>query len=226
MKWLLELCPIVGAIGGMLVGGFIASNTDSSFWAILSVLVCTILGLWGGFNLRISFDDENDNSSKKNKPIQPTFTRNTTSTTYKENGNIKTINPNESILGNLTDKQRMSFTNLLCLIARIDGSFNAKEANYLSSCHLGFSLEQCISYLDITGMEQIFEDLRQLTSSQQEYLLFSALELIYCDGKANRMEMESLALAFEKLGYSEDDILEISHKNVMLMKKLKSIHNS
>ena len=131
----------------------------------------------------------------------------------------KKSNPNETVLGNLTVNQKMSVTNLLYLIARSDGGFNKKELAYLNTCYLGCSLEKCASYLNSNGHSEMFCDLNQLTSSQKDYILITAFELIYCDGKANETELNSLIGAFEKLGYTEDSIADVMEKSILLRKK-------
>jgi len=135
--------------------------------------------------------------------------------------NKKNYNPNEEVLGNLTPNQKKSVTNLLFLIARSDGEFNKKELDYLNTCFLGYSTIECTAYLDLGGHNQMFKDIMQLSSSQKDYVLFTAFELMNCDAKINEIEMNIFVGAFEKIGYTEDDIVNVINKTILLINKFK-----
>ena len=189
-------------------------NRSGFGWAIFGFLM-PILAMIIVNCLKPKIDWHEDNTDNKNLTDRDNSEKK--NTTDNSPYSHKIFDPNEEMLGDLTKWQKMSFTNLLCLIARSDGDFNIKEMEYLNTCYLGFSYEQCASYLDAWGKGRLFEDLKKLTSSQKNYLLMSALELINCDGRANETEMNALMLAFEELGYTEDQLLEDVQKNLLLM---------
>jgi hypothetical protein len=133
--------------------------------------------------------------------------------------NKKSSNPNESVFGGLTSNQKMSITNLLIMIARCDGMYNKQEMEYLNTCNLDYSVNQCSAYLESAGVERMFNDLKGLTSSQKNYLIITTFELMSCDGRPNEQEYNVFLNFFEKLGYTEDAILEVIQKVALLKKK-------
>jgi len=137
----------------------------------------------------------------------------------------KSYNPNEVMLGGLTANQKMSAINLLCLIARSDGMFTKREIEYMNTCYLGYSLEQCSSYLNLSGNDGMLNDLKQLSSSQKDYLLVTAFELMLCDGKINETEKNVFEWAFENLGYTQDGMIEVMEKAMLLKRKFNSGRN-
>jgi len=133
--------------------------------------------------------------------------------------NNKNYNPDKEMLGNLSVNQKKSVINLLYLIARSDGDFTKKEIEYLDTFDLGYSVEECSSYLNMYGNGRTLDDLKQLTSSQKDYLLTTAFDLMCCDGKPNEKEISDFVFAFEKLGYTQDDIANTLEKFALLRKK-------
>ena len=122
-------------------------------------------------------------------------------------------------LGNLSVNQRMSVLNFLNFLAISDGALKPNEVRFLNDIQvsLNVSLGACKEYLDLYGIDRMqldLKNLRNLEQSTKDYLLFTAWELINCDGNRTNEEMTFLIELSENMGYED------AHKAIAAIQKM------
>lgn len=133
-------------------------------------------------------------------------------------------NPISSIFKDLTINQRMSIMNLLSSIAFCDGlnENQDKVMDYLNTYFriLNVRYDNCMQYHKTSGFLKIFEDLRNISKEQKEFLVIIAWELMICDGRPGETEIQVTVNIFEKIGISQDNFMEIIKKTQAIMNHL------
>ena len=214
--WLFIVLGILNIFRGCAMINIGTGNAGGTFfWAIGQI----VLGIW-----MIDTSKPKENKLTSNS-INQSNRSHESSNSFSQKGIDKkqdmSYNPDIDMLGNLSTNQKMSVINLLYLIARSDGNLNKKEMDYLNTCYMGYSIEKCASFFNSNGHEGMFGDLKQLSATQKDYLVITALELMNCDARANETEYNFFVGAFEKLGYTEDGLIAVVQKMTLLQQKFE-----
>jgi len=130
-------------------------------------------------------------------------------------------NPISQEFSNVTQKQKMSIMNFLLMVGVCDGEQGnpTKELAHLNTYVniFGVRSDQCMRYLDAEGQSRMIADLKILSESQKELLIVMAIDMIHCDGPANKTELTMIGNAFAQLGVDEAKIITTMEKTHALM---------
>ena len=132
----------------------------------------------------------------------------------------KEENPISNLFNDLSINQKMSIMNLLLTIGICDGEQGnqEKELQYLNSYVRIFDVHQakCMSYLETYGHSRIISDLKTISQSQKEFLVFAAWEMITCDGLPNVTELEVTGNFLKQIGIPEEKFIEKIKKEALM----------
>jgi len=110
---------------------------------------------------------------------------------------------------NLSRNQKLAIINFMSSIAASDKTrMRSKiEQAYISSYYKEFGVtgDQYLAYISIGGREQTLADLKTLTKSNMQDLVYATTELFICDGNASDEELISLSNWLTDMGLSLDD---------------------
>lgn len=122
-------------------------------------------------------------------------------------------------ISSFTINQKMSFINLLMVIAVCDDEVNDNPDdqselrcinNYIDIVGVGYN--NCQAYQERTGFNQIFTDLKLLPDNSKELLVIASYEVITSDGGPNITELDVANVLFEKIGVSDEEYINIIDK--------------
>jgi hypothetical protein len=136
----------------------------------------------------------------------------------------KKEDPIASIFSGTTTNQKMSIVNFLLFAASSDvpkGNPNQETAilnRYVDILKVDGG--KAMSYFEASKWTSLLSDLRALSQSQKEFFIIMAFEMINCDGQMNDAEEQFLSSYFEKLGFSEQFVLNTITKAQAMMADL------
>ncbi|MBW6491965.1 MAG: hypothetical protein K0B15_12310 [Lentimicrobium sp.] len=133
--------------------------------------------------------------------------------------NKKKENPISDVFKDLTTNQKMSITNFLLTIASSNQGSSDKQMRYLNNYVdiLDVRGDDGMAYYKRYGLERIISDLKTLSKNQKEFLVVATWEMISSDGQPSSKQINSVTILFDKLGFSEEQFVEIIKKNILIM---------
>ncbi|MBL0009042.1 MAG: hypothetical protein IPP25_18200 [Saprospiraceae bacterium] len=135
-------------------------------------------------------------------------------------------NPIKSIFGDLNTNQKMSRINMWIATGvgeEFKGSVRDKR-NYLNQYieYLNVHATKSTEYFKIGGIENMINDLNQLSQKQKELLAVIAWGMITCDGPPTDLELEITGNIFNQLGIEEEQFGAIVYKSIQVSKRFGS----
>jgi hypothetical protein len=109
----------------------------------------------------------------------------------------------------VTRNQKLAIINFLSVIgsSHADNSISKIEQAYISFYYKEFGLtgDQYLAYISIGGREQTVADLKLLTKSNMQNLVYATTELCICDGETTDEELIALSNWLDDIGMTIEE---------------------
>ena len=109
----------------------------------------------------------------------------------------------------LTRNQKLAVINFLSVIAASNekSKISKIQRSFISQYYKEFGItgDQFLTYISIDGRKRTIADLKSLTKSNFQDLVFTTTELCVCDGELSEDEFSALMKWLDDLGMSADE---------------------